>query len=142
VSTPPPIVYKTVHQIRFAQLDPYQHMGTEHYGGYFVEHRMIGLRENLGWDLKTLGTLPFEVWIKRMEIDFLRPVVGDQVITITSFVREFRGSESHIELSMADSSGKNVSRCMMIVACVDKKTMRPMDWQPDVMAMFFEKPKD
>jgi len=55
--------------------------------------------------------LPFETWIKRLEIDFLR-------------------------------SGKNVSRCMMIVACVDKKTMRPMDWQPDVMAMFFEKPTD
>jgi hypothetical protein len=37
--------------------------------------------------------LQFEVWIKRMEIDFLRPVVGDRVITITSFVREFRGSD-------------------------------------------------
>jgi acyl-CoA thioester hydrolase len=115
-------------------------MGTEHYGGYFVEHRMCGLRENLGWDLKTLGTLPFETWIKRLEIDFLRPVVGDQVITITLFLREFRGSDAHIELSMADSSGRNVSRCVMIVACVDKKTMRPMDWQPDIMAMFFEKP--
>jgi hypothetical protein len=44
VSTPTPIVYKTVHQIRFAQLDPYQHMGTEHYGGYARRHGDV-LRE-------------------------------------------------------------------------------------------------
>jgi hypothetical protein len=55
-------------------------------------------------------------------------------------VREFRGSEAHIERSMADSSGVNVSRCMMIATCVDKKTMRAMDWRPDIMAMFFERP--
>src|SRR6476659_3885632 len=116
-----PIVYKTTHRIRFAELDPYQHMATVHYGGYFVEHRMCGLRENVGWDLKTLGTLPFMIWIKRMEIDFLRPAFGDQEITITSFVREFRGPEAHIECTMLDAAGKNLSRCLMIAAYVDKK---------------------
>ncbi|MEO7646949.1 MAG: acyl-CoA thioesterase [Gemmatimonadaceae bacterium] len=134
-----PIVYKTTHRIKFAELDPYQHMATVHYGGYFLEHRMCGLRDNVGWDLKTLGTLPFAIWIKRMEIDFLRPAVGDQEITITSFVREFHGSEAHIEISMVDSAGMSVSRCFMIAACIDKKTNRPMDWAADIMTMFFEK---
>jgi acyl-CoA thioester hydrolase len=133
-----PIVYKTTHQVRFADLDPYHHMNTEHYGGYFMEHRMCGLRENVGWDLKTLGTLPFAIWIRRMEIDFLRPVVGDQQITITSFVREFRGPDAHVECTMVDGAGKTSSRCLMIVCCVDKTTMRPMDWPPDQMVRFFE----
>lgn len=30
-------------------------------------------------------------WVRRMEIDFIRPVGEDKGITITFFVREFRG---------------------------------------------------
>jgi acyl-CoA thioester hydrolase len=99
---------------------------------------MTGLRDNAGWDLKTLAKLPFMIWIRRMEVDFLRPVVGDQEITITSFVREFRGPDAHIECSMVDESGKVLSRCLMIVAYVDKGTNRSIDWPADTMALFFE----
>jgi acyl-CoA thioester hydrolase len=100
---------------------------------------MNGLREHAGWDLKTLAKLPFMVWVRRMEVDFLRPAVGDQEITITSFVREFRGPHAHIECSMVDEAGKSVSRCLMIVAYVDKSTNRAMDWPAQTMALFFEK---
>jgi acyl-CoA thioester hydrolase len=74
-----------------------------------------------------------------MEIDFLRPARGDQEITITSFVREFRGPDALIECSMLDSGGKAVSRCLMTVAYVDKETNRATDWPSDRMALFFEK---
>lgn len=137
-----PIVYKSVHRIKFSDLDPYQHMRTANYSAYYVDHRMNGLRENVGWDLKTLGKLPFMVWVRRMEIDFLRPVVGDQEITITSFVREFRGPDAHIECSMMDEAGKTVSRCLMITAYVDKSTNRATDWPDDTMALFFEQAAD
>lgn len=133
-----PIVFTTKHRVKFAELDPYNHMRTAIYSAYYVDHRMEGLREYVGWDLKTLATLPFMIWIKRMEIDFLRSVVGDQEITITSFVREFRGSDAHIECAMTDETGRNMSRCLMIVAYVDKTTNRPTDWPPDTMALFFE----
>lgn len=113
-------------------------MRTAAYSAYYVDHRMNGLRQHVGWDLKTLAKLPFMVWVRRMEIDFLQPAVGDQEITITSFVREFRGPDAHIECSMVDKAGKNVSRCLMIVAYVDKSTNRAMDWPADTMALFFE----
>ena len=64
------------------QLDPYDHMNTGTYATYYVDHRMEALRESVGWDLRTLGTLPFMVWVRRVEIDFLRPARGDQEITI------------------------------------------------------------
>jgi len=113
-------------------------MRTAVYSAYYVDHRMNGLREHVGWDLKTLAKLPFMVWVRRMEVDFLQPAVGDQEITITSFVREFRGPDAHIECSMVDEAGKNVSRCLMIVAYVDKSTNRAKDWPADTMALFFE----
>jgi acyl-CoA thioester hydrolase len=99
---------------------------------------MEGLRECVGWDLKTLGTLPFMVWVRRMEIDYIRPVRGDQEISITSFVREFLGPDALMECTMIDSAGKSVSRCLMTVAHVDKKTNRATDWPPDLMALFLK----
>ncbi len=133
-----PVVFQTTHRIKFSELDPYNHMRTAAYAGYFVDHRMEGLREHIGWDLKTLAKLPFMAWVKRMEIAFLHPAIGDQEITITSFVHEFRGSDAHIECTMADAAGRDLSRCLMIVACVDKKTNRATDWPGDAMALFYE----
>jgi acyl-CoA thioester hydrolase len=133
-----PVVYKTTHRINFSDLDPYNHLRTALYSAYYVDHRMIGLREYAGWDLRTLGTLPFMTWVRRMEVDFLKPVVGDRAITISSFVREFQGPDAHIECTMSDETGAPLSRCLMVVACVDKGTKRAMDWPPDARALFFE----
>ena len=133
-----PVLYKTTHRIKFSDLDPYNHVRTAVYSAYYVDHRMDGLRSYLGWDQKTLAKLPFIVWVRRMEIDFLRSVGGDQEIMITSFVREFCGPDAHIVCDMLDESGKPVSRCVMVVACIDKNTNRAMDWPADIMALFFE----
>jgi acyl-CoA thioester hydrolase len=133
-----PIVFKSTHTIKFSELDPYNHLRTAVYAGYYVDHRMEGLREYAGWDLITLAKLPFMIWIRRLEIDFIRPAVGDQEIIITSFVREFHGPDAYIECNMVDRAGKELSRCFMIVACVDKATNRGMDWPADAKELFFE----
>jgi acyl-CoA thioester hydrolase len=134
-----PIVFTTTHRIRFSELDPYDHVSTGNYATYYVDHRMQGLRDYIGWDLPTLATLPFMVWVRRMEIDFLRPVRSDQEITITSSVREFRGPDALIECVMLDAAGKSVSRCRMTVAHVDKATNKATPWPPERMALFFER---
>ena len=134
-----PIIYETTHRIKFSDLDPYNHMRTAVYAAYYVDHRMESLRQNVGWDLKTLARLPFMIWVRRMEIDFLRPALGDQQITITSFVREFQGSDAHIECTITGEDGKNISRCRMVVAYVDKNTNRATEWPAETMAFFFEK---
>jgi acyl-CoA thioester hydrolase len=136
--TTTPIVFKTTHRITFSDLDPYNHMTTGKYATYYVDHRMQGLSERVGWDLKTIGTLPFMTWVRRMEIDYIRPVRADQQIAITSFVREFQGPDAVIECTMADGAGKTLSRCLMTVAHVDRETNRATDWPPDVAALFFE----
>jgi acyl-CoA thioester hydrolase len=134
-----PIIFKSTHRIQFSDLDPYNHMGTAKYATYFVDHRMEGLRDHIGWDLKTLEMLPFMTWVRRMEIDYIRPARGDQEITITSFVSEFRGPDAVIDCTMVDSKENVLSRCVMTVAYVDKETKRATDWPPDRMALFFDK---
>jgi acyl-CoA thioester hydrolase len=75
-------------------------------------------------------------WIRRLEVDFIKPALGDQEITITSFVREFRGPDAHVECTMVDGTGNELSRCLMIVACVDKGTNRGMDWPDNARGLF------
>jgi len=133
-----PIVYETTHQVAFSELDPFQHLSTGNYARYFTDHRMEGLARYAGWDLPTLGTLGFMTWVRRLEIDFLRPVDGDQAVTITSFVREFQGHDAIIECTMTDAAGRTVSTCLMIVAYVDARTRRGADWPDDLQALFFE----
>ena len=134
-----PIVYRSTHRIRFSELDPFNHVSTGRYATHFVDHRMACLRDHLGWDLKTLEKLGFATWVRKMEIEFLRPVRADQEIVITSYVREFRGSDAIIECTMADAAANPLSRCSMSVAHVDKETNRATEWPPDLRALFFEK---
>jgi acyl-CoA thioester hydrolase len=138
--SPAPLLFSSTHRIRFSDLDPYNHVSTANYATYFVDHRMQGLRDFIGWDLATLETLPFMVWVRRLEIDFVRPAGSDQEITITSFVREFRGTDALIECSMLDTAGKTLARCLMTVAHVDKETRRATDWPPERMALFYQAP--
>ncbi|MGH8214195.1 MAG: acyl-CoA thioesterase [Rhodanobacteraceae bacterium] len=86
--------------------------------------------------MKALGTLPFMTWVRRIEIDYIRPVHGDQEITITSFVREFCGPDAFVDCKMTDAAGTVVSTCVMTVAHVDKASRRATDWPPDLIAVF------
>lgn len=134
----PPLIFTSKLRVPFSDLDPFHHVGTAVYARYFVDHRTNGLRDEVGWGLAAFAQLPFMTWVKRLEIDYLRSAVGDQELTITSFVREFRGSDADIECTMADEAGAAISRCRMVVACVDKRTRKPMDWPPEAMALFFQ----
>lgn len=133
-----PAVYRSRHRIRFSDLDPYQHMRTAMYAAYYVDHRMEALREQAGWDLETLAGLPFMTFVRQLDIEFLHPIVGDQEITIASFVREFRGPDARVECSMTDEHGSVLSQCHMVVAYVDKGTRRSADWPGHLMDLFFE----
>jgi acyl-CoA thioester hydrolase len=133
-----PIVFKSKHRIKFSDLDPYNHMGTARYAAYFMDHRTDGVRDYVGWDIKSLATLPFMAFVRRIEIDFIRPVAGDQEITITSSIREFNGPDAHVECTMRDDADRELAHCVIIVAYVDKATNRAADWTPEAIAPFFE----
>lgn len=135
---PQPVVFRSTHRVRFSDLDPYKHMSTGNFAICYVDHRMQGLRDRIGWDLAALDALPFMVWTRRMEIDFIRPAEADEEVVITSFVRDFQGPDAFIECTMVDGSGRTLSRCTMVVAYVDKATRRAADWPAEHAGLFFE----
>ena len=139
MSNPTPAKFTSRHRIKFSDLDPYKHMRTAAYPGYFVDHRMDALRVQAGWDLKTLEQLTFMAFVKRLEVDFIRPVVGDQEVSITSFVREFVGANAHVSCEMTDAAGRPLSHCHMVVTYVDKATGKPADWPKEARSPFLER---
>jgi len=133
-----PVVWKNKFRVKFAELDPYRHVAAEIYSGYYMDHRYTVLRENIGWDFKTIMKLPFAIWVQKMDIEYLLPIFGDEEITVSSFIREFVGFQAFTEFEMTNSQGAVVSRCKIVGACIDKKTLRPMDWPPEVVALAFK----
>src|SRR5262245_38620795 len=134
-----PIVFTTTHKVRFSDLDLYNHVSTGNFATLYVDHRMEGLSRYMGWNVATIPKLPFAVFARRLEIDFIRPVLPEQEITITSFVREFKASDAWIECTMTAASGETLSKALMVATCVDKQTSRPMDWPAEASALFFER---
>lgn len=133
-----PIVYRTHHRIRFSELDPYNHVNTGHYATYFVDHRVEGLARSLGWDLGSPDKLGFMLWVRRLDIEFVRPARAGQDVTITSFVRAFTGTDALVDAMMIDPTGKTLANCAMTVAYIDRATQRPATWPPAVQALFFD----
>lgn len=132
-----PAIYRSTHRIRFSDLDPYKHMRTAMYSAYYMDHRLDAVREQAGWDIKTLEELPFMVFTRRLDIEFLRPVIGDQEISIASFVREFVDSDAHVECCMSDASGNEVSKCHFLITYVDRASRKPAPWPAHVKDHFF-----
>lgn len=133
-----PVVYTSTRRVGFSELDPFNHLSTGRYASYFVDHRMQGLREHLGWDAAGLAGLGFMTWVRRIEIDFVRPARAGHEVTIMSSVREFRGTDAIIDCRMLDEAGRTVSYCVMTVAHVDATTLRATDWPAERASLFFE----
>jgi acyl-CoA thioester hydrolase len=114
-------------------------MRTAAYAGYFIDHRMDAIREQAGWSAEMVDTLPFMVYTRRMEIDFVRPVVADQVVEISSSVRDFEGADANIECVMEDQAGATLARCRIVVTYVDRATGRPADWPAAAVEPFIDR---
>ena len=123
---------------KFAHLDPYGIMHNEYYQGYFMDHRMNGLRENLGWDLAGLQKLPIRLIVKSVTINYMKPVRGDIELEIRSKVNSFNGILCEISCQMYSLEKALLSECHMTVVAVDSKTLKPCDWPEDIKTLFYQ----
>lgn len=133
-----PKIFVTNHRARFSEIDPHQILNNEHYLSYFMDHRMTGLRENLGWDLKTMMTLPIFFVVRSVAIDYKRPVIGDVPFKITSRVLEAKDTDIDVGCEMLAEDGKLHATCRMTVTALDPKSRKPTSWPEDIKNLFFE----
>jgi acyl-CoA thioester hydrolase len=84
---------------------------------------LFGGRDALG--------IPF--FVKRLEIDYRRPIGLDDEVRVWLRVGETRGASFTFEY-VVEAGGEVSAKAITLLACVDKKTGRPVPIDPDVRA--------
>ncbi len=133
-----PLIFVSRGRARFAELDPYGHVNTNHYLGYFLDHRFVGLRERLGLDIASLRTLSHLFVTRKVSLDFLRPLVADEEFEITSFVSEVLDRSCTVQMTLSKVDGTQAARCLLELVCIEKQTLRPCSWPTELIERFFE----
>ncbi len=137
-----PVKFVTIGRASFAEIDPYGHVNTQHYLGHFINHRFTGMREVIGWDLRSLAKLPVQFVVRKIQIEFLKPLYADHTFIIESYVREFKERTCDVVLTMTLDGGGQVASCIMELACVDKKTNSSVPWPEEIVSKFYENPEN
>lgn len=132
-----PVHFVSSHRARFVEIDSFGHMNTNHYVAYFTENRFIGHREVLKLDLDRLATYPIAPHIRKIEIEFIRPVRADELFVIDSFVAELRKSACLVYASMRSPAGLLHASCRLNVVSVDKQTSTQVPWCDDFISQFY-----
>ena len=132
-----PLIFKSTHRAKFSEIDPHGRMNNEHYLSYFMDHRFTGLRESLGWDLKTISKFPVLFVVSEVQISYIKPVMVDQEFQITSHVESFEESTCLVLCTMNSKSTVH-SKCKIQLTCIDQKSQKVTQWPKDLTAKFYE----
>jgi YbgC/YbaW family acyl-CoA thioester hydrolase len=124
--------------VRFREVDAYGHMNMGHYLSYFVDHRFEGMRLFLGMGLREIEALPVAFHTRHVEIEYIRPLLGDEQFVITSRLSELKSASCHVNFEMVNLSGQIVSSCRMRIGCIEKESGRPAKWPVGLMERFYE----
>jgi acyl-CoA thioester hydrolase len=121
--------YSCPIQVRWRDLDAFGHVNNATFASYLemarteVWTRLFGGRDALG--------IPF--FVKRLEIDYRRPIALDDEVRVWLRVGEMRGASFHFEY-LVEANGQIAAEAVTRLACVDKQTGRPVAIDPDVKA--------
>ena len=137
MSTKTPVQFKTQHRSKFFEIDPYGHMNTNYYITYFLEHRFTGMREFIRYDLAALTNLEVAFFTRRLDIEFLRPIAGDEPFQIVSSTTSVGHTDAVVLGEAIKENGKVATKYHLELVCVDKATGRPTPWPAHVIDKFF-----
>jgi acyl-CoA thioester hydrolase len=121
--------YSCPIQVRWRDLDAFGHVNNATFASYLemarteVWTRLFGGRDALG--------IPF--FVKRLEIDYRRPIALDDEVRVWLRVGEMRGASFHFEY-LVEANGQIAAEAVTRLASVDKQTGRPVAIDPDVKA--------
>lgn len=138
IKTQKPKVFLSSHRAGFLDLDLYGHVNTLRYLHFITDHRFAQMRERLGWDLATIQKLPVGFYVHRVELDFIRPLFGDESFEIRSWVSDLASQTCVVSVEMIKENAKLAAKAQMHLSNVDRATGRAIDWDPALISVFFE----
>jgi acyl-CoA thioesterase FadM len=137
-----PRTFRTEHQVTYSQIDAYGHMGSAHYLALFIDHHLRETLNALHEDLSRYVGRQHQGWVRKVEIEYNRPlklgakvVIGsqmtewtDQTIAATCYMFKVKVVDGKLIVGDVDFETcpfeemhklKPISTCTFLFSCVD-----------------------
>lgn len=119
--------YSCPIQVRWRDLDAFGHVNNATFASYLEMARTEAWIQLFGG--RDALEIPF--FVKRLEIDYRRPVGLEEEVRVWLRIGEIRGASFVFEY-LVEADRKVAAEATTRLACVDKSTGRPVPIDPDV----------
>jgi acyl-CoA thioester hydrolase len=116
-------------QVRWRDLDAFGHVNNATFASYLEMARTEAWNELIGG--RDAMEIPF--FVKRLEIDYKRPIDLEDEVRVWLRVGETRGASFTFEY-VVEAGGEVAAEAVTKLACVDKHTGRPVPIEAGVRA--------
>jgi len=116
---------QTQIKVRGFHLDVYQHVNNARYLEFLEEARWDGLENNESFKWMTANNIAFVV--VNININYRRPAVLGDVLTVTSHVQQINGKSGVLSQSVTlNPEGHMVADALVTFVCIDLKTQKAL----------------
>lgn len=130
--------FTTQLRVRHYEMDALGHVNNAVYQHY-LEQAAIEHSEHLGFTVSLYREFGGVFVMRRVEIDYLRPAASGDILEITTWVKEMRGTRSkrHYEIRLLGEEDL-VVKAEALWVWVDAATMRPRPIPSEVLTAFLQ----
>ena len=116
---------QTQIKVRGFHLDVYQHVNNARYLEFLEEGRWDGLENNESFKWMTANNIAFVV--VNININYRRPAVLGDVLTVTSHVQQINGKSGVLSQAVTlYPEGQMVADALVTFVCIDLKTQKAL----------------
>lgn len=136
-----PIVYQTNVEIRFSEIDAYNHVNSKHYLDLVSTSRLNYLDRVMKFPIEKVLEKGLGFYLAMAQQFFKKPIVGLNTVHVTSFISKIDGAKLTIPYQiLSEDKARLHSDGTLEFSVVDLKTGKPVKELPDwFLELFFEK---
>lgn len=117
--------YATKLRVRYGETDQMGYCYYGNYASYFEVGRVEAMR-SLGMSYRSLEEAGIMLPVSHFEVDYLRPALYDDELTITTCITELKGPRLFFEYTIENEQNELVAKAKTTLVFVAKATMRPI----------------
>ena len=112
-------------RVRYGETDQMGYCYYGNYAAYFEVGRVEALR-SLGMSYRSLEEEGIMLPVSRFEVDYMRPALYDDELSITTHIVQVKGPRLFFEYTIENAAGVVISKAKTTLVFVAKETMRPI----------------
>jgi YbgC/YbaW family acyl-CoA thioester hydrolase len=103
-----PIIYRATIEVRFADLDSYQHVNSSHYLDFVNTARLQFMERELQTPLNAITDQGVGWYLTKATQNFKRPITGMKAIVVESFVESVKFANLVIPFKILSLDGRTL----------------------------------